>query len=102
MQIFMKTKIIVLFLFFLSTNTFCQKTVFGFGGGINRKGDQIDVETGYKLNRHLTISLNYRFQTIRTGGYYGDSNKNYEWRIDDDNLLNFLLIPSVRFSLSSS
>ena len=95
----MKTKIIVLFLFFLRTSAFCQETVFGFGGGINRKGYQIDVETGYKLNRHLTISLNYRFQTIETGGYYGDSNKNYEWQIDDDNLLNFLLIPSVRFSL---
>ncbi len=96
----MKTKIIVIFLFFLSKSAFCQETVFGFGGAINERGSQIDAETGYKLNRHLTISLNYRFQTIRTpGGYYGDSNKDYEWRIDDDNLLNFLLIPSVRFSL---
>ena len=95
----MKTKIIVLLLFFLSTSTFSQRNVYGFGGGINSKGDQIDVETGYKLNRHLTISLNYRFQTIRTGGYYGDSNKDYKWWIDDIDLLNFLLIPSVRFSV---
>lgn len=94
----MKLNTILLFLL-LSTSTFCQETVLGFGGGINRKGFQIDAETGYKLNRHLTISLNYRFQTIRTGGYYGDSNKDYKWWIDDIDLLNLLLIPSVRFSL---
>ncbi|MBV5281123.1 MAG: hypothetical protein JZU53_01685 [Paludibacter sp.] len=94
----MKPNIILLFLL-LSMSVFSQKNVYGFGGGITKIGYQIDVETGYKLNRHLTISLNYRFQTIETGGYYDDSNKNYEWQIDDDNLLNFLLIPSVRFSL---
>ena len=94
----MKLNTVLLFLF-LSTSVFSQKTVFGFGGAINERGYQIDVETGYKLNSHLTISLNYRFQTIKTGGYYGDYNKNYEWRIDDIDLLNLFLIPSLRFSV---
>ncbi len=94
----MKLNTILLFLF-LSTSVFSQKTVFGFGGAINERGYLIDVETGYKLNSHLTISLNYRFQTIKTGGYYGDYNKNYEWRIDDIDLLNLFLIPSLRFSV---
>jgi len=94
-----KLNIILLFLF-LSTSLFSQETVIGFGGGINEKGYQIDAETGYKMNRYLTLSLNYRFQSIRTnGGYYGDSNMNYEWRIDDIDLNNLLLIPSLRFSL---
>ena len=96
----MKTKIIVLFLFFLSTSAFCQETVFGFGGGVNRLGYQMGVEMGYKVDSYFTASLACRFQTIVTdGGHYGGSNKNYEWRIDDIDVNNILLIPSVRFSL---
>ena len=96
----MKTKIIVLFLFFLSTSAFCQETVFGLGGGINKLGYQMGVEMGYKVDSYFTASLACRLQTIVTdGGHYGGSNKNYEWRIDDIDVNNILLIPSVRFSL---
>jgi len=96
----MKTRIIVLFLFFFSAIASCQETVFGLGGGINKLGYQMGVEMGYKVNSYFTASLACRFQTIVTdGGQYGDSNKNYEWRIDDIDVNNILLIPSVRFSL---
>ena len=96
----MKTRIIVLFLFFFSAIASCQETVFGLGGGINKLGYQMGVEMGYKVDSYFTASLACRLQTIVTdGGHYGGSNKNYEWRIDDIDVNNILLIPSVRFSL---
>ncbi len=96
----MKTKIIVLSLFFFSAIASSQETVFGFGGGVNKLGYQMGVEMGCEINSFFTASLACRFQTIVTdGGHYGDSNKNYEWRIDDIDVNNILLIPSVRFSL---
>lgn len=93
----MKLNTILLFLF-LSTSVFSQKTVLALGA-INERGYLIDVET-VMIKMIFDYIIKYRFQTIRTGGYYGDYNKNYEWRIDDIDLLNLFLIPSLRFSSS--
>jgi len=93
----MNAKNIILCLLFLSVETYSQETVVGFGGGINKDGSHADMEAGYKINSYLTASLTCRLQSIVTHRY-GDITENYEWSIDDADFVNFLIIPSLRFS----
>jgi hypothetical protein len=84
-----------------SNQLFAEDQVIGVGFGVNQLASQADLEIGVSKNQYLGASLSTRFQSniYFAGSSYNGTNSNYDWTINNIDLYNFLLIPSLRFSL---